>query len=231
MRAGPITRFISGLLPFLLVCATVCAEPFIVEDIRVEGLERINPGTVFNYLPIKVGDTFEDSRSADVVRALFRTGYFKDIQLARDGNIIVVAVQERESIAEINFTGNKAIKSEDLLKGLAEVGFAVGEVFDEGILDKVVQELRRQYYGQGKYGVKVTTELQPLPGNRVAVGINVAEGKAARIKEINIVGNEEYKDKKLLKLFELSNPNILSFFHQERSVLPPEALRRYGDAA
>ncbi len=212
MRAGILYRSFCSLTLYLLLTSLALAESFIVEDIRIEGLERISAGTVFNYLPVKVGDTFEDSRSADTVRALFQTGFFKDIQLQRDGNVLVVTLRERESIAEINLTGNKAIKSEDLLKGLSEVGFAVGEVFDEGTLDKVVQELRRQYYGQGKYGVKVDTNLQPLPGNRVAVGINVAEGKAARIKEINIVGNEDYGDRKLLKLFELSNPNMLSFF-------------------
>jgi len=212
MRAGLLYKLLCSVLLNLLLAAPLLAESFIVEDIRVEGLERISPGTVFNYLPVQVGDRFDEARSADVARALFRTGFFKDIELKRDGDVLVVAVRERESIAEINITGNKAIKSEDLLKGLEEVGFAVGEVFDEGTLDKVVQELRRQYYGQGKYGVKVETNLQPLPGNRVAVGINVSEGKAARIKEINIVGNEAYRDKKLLKRFELSNPNLLSFF-------------------
>lgn len=216
MLAGATDRLIRcALLFFLVLFATAPAravETFVVEDIRVEGLERISAGTVFNYLPVKVGDTFDESRSGDAVRALFRTGFFKDIELARDGNVLVVKVVEREAIGEINLEGNKAIKTEELLKGLQEVGLAVGEVYDESTLDKVVQELRRQYFAQGKYGVRIEPEVQPLPGNRVAVNINITEGKAARIKAINIVGNEAYTDKELSKRFELTTPNWLSFF-------------------
>lgn len=215
MLAGATDRLILRVLLFLVLFATdpvQAVESFVVEDIRVEGLERISAGTVFNYLPVKVGDTFDEGRSGDAVRALFRTGFFKDIELAREGNVLVVKVVEREAIGEINLEGNKAIKTEDLLKGLDEVGLAVGEVYDESTLDKVVQELRRQYYAQGKYGVRIEPEIRPLPGNRVAVNINITEGKAARIKAINIVGNEAYTDKELIKRFELTTPNWLSFF-------------------
>lgn len=204
----------AALIFLGLSIAAYAVEPFVVEDIRVEGLQRISPGTIFNYLPVRVGDTFDESRSSDAVRALFRTGFFKDIELRRDGNVLVVLVEEREAISSIDITGNKAIKTEDLLDGLKQIDFAVGEVYDESKLDKVVQELRRQYYAQGKYGVRIDNRVEQLPGNRVAVSIEISEGEAARIKQINIVGNETYKDKELLKEFELSTSNWLSWFNK-----------------
>jgi len=214
MQAGATDRFLPLLLLVLIALGAPAAalESFVVEDIRIEGLERISPGTVFNYLPVKVGDTFDESRSGDAVRALFRTGFFKDIELARDGDVLVVRVVEREAIGEINITGNKAIKTDDLLKGLQDVGLAVGEVYDESTLDKVVQELRRQYFAQGKYGVKLEPQVQRLDGNRVSVQIDIAEGRAAKIRSINIVGNTAYTNKELIGRFELSTPNWLSFF-------------------
>jgi outer membrane protein insertion porin family len=213
MSAGLLKpRGLILLWLLLSASAATAVEPFVVEDIRVEGLQRISPGTIFNYLPVRVGDTFDESRSGDAVRALFQTGFFKDIELKRDGKVLVVIVEEREAISAIEITGNKAIKTEDLLKGLKEIDFAVAEVYDESKLDKVVQELRRQYYSQGKYGVKVDTNVQPLEGNRVSVGITVAEGDAARIKQINIVGNEAYRDKELIEDFELTTSNWLAWF-------------------
>ena len=143
------TAAIFAVLALSLNIVTA-AESFVIEDIRIEGLNRISAGTVFNYLPLKVGDVFDDSRSGDAVRSLFRTGFFEDIQLKRDGNILVISVQEREAIADITIEGNKGIKTDDLLEGLKEIDFAVGEVFDQSKLDKVEQELRRQYYAQGK---------------------------------------------------------------------------------
>lgn len=197
----------------LLVSARLGAqESFVVEDIRVEGLSRISAGTVFNYMPIGVGDEVNDERLRDSVRALFATGFFRDVRVEREGNILILVVEERESIASVEITGNKAIKSEDLLKGLKEIGFAAGEVYNEAILDRVSQELQRQYYAQGKYGMTLDTQFTPLPGNRTAIKMVIAEGEAARIKSINIVGNKTYKNKKLLKALELKEPNILSFF-------------------
>jgi outer membrane protein insertion porin family len=212
MRAGAIERLLALLLVSVLTVAAHAVDTFVVEDIRVEGLDRISPGTVFNYLPVKVGDTFDETRSGDAVRALFKTGFFKDIDLSRDGNVLVVRVAEREAIGEINITGNKAIKTEDLLKGLTEAGLAVGEVYQESTLDAVVQELRRQYYAQGKYGVKLDPDVRKLEGNRVGVNITIAEGRAARIKAINIVGNNAYDDDELTEQFKLTTKNWLSFF-------------------
>ncbi len=193
---------------------TFGAEPFIADDIRVEGLSRISAGTVFNYLPITVGDTVDDERSRDAVRSLFKTGFFKDVRLEREGNVLVVIVEERESIADITFDGNEAIKTEELLKGLAESGFAKGEVYNQSKLDKVVQELRRQYYANGKYGVSIDTTVTPLDESAVVIAFDISEGDAARIKEINIVGNEAYSDKELLKKFKLTTPNWLSWFNK-----------------
>jgi len=191
------------------------AEPFIVDDIRVEGLERISPGTVFNYLPISVGDTVDDTRSRDAVRALYKTGFFKDVALERDGDVLVVSVIERATITEITFEGNKAIKTDDLLEGLEDVGFSKGEVFNEAKLDKVVQELRRQYYSNGKYGVRIDHEIIPVGDKAVEVALTVSEGAAARIKQINIIGNESFTDEEVLQDFELTTPNWISWFSKD----------------
>jgi outer membrane protein insertion porin family len=204
-----------GYTVFLFVLwpsSAVAKDSFIVKDIRVEGLERISPGTVFNYLPIRVGDEFDASRSAEAVRALFKTGFFRDVRLEREGDVLVVIVSERETIAEIIVTGNKDIGTEDLLEGLKKIGFAEGGVFDRSLLDKVEQELRRQYFSQGKYGVKLDSQVKKLGANRVAVTIAITEGRAARIKQINIVGNRAYSDKALIKKFKLTTPTLFSFF-------------------
>jgi outer membrane protein insertion porin family len=197
----------------VLFAATVpAAESFIVDDIRVEGLDRISPGAVFNYLPISVGDSVDDTRSRDAVRALFKTGFFKDVRLERDGDVLVVIVSERETIADVTFEGNKAIKTEDLLKGLEEVGFAKGEVFNEAKLDKVLQELKRQYYSNGKYGIRIDHELIPIDDKTIEVAFTVAEGDAAKIKQINIIGNEAFTDEEIIGAFELTTPTWISWF-------------------
>lgn len=187
-------------------------EPFTVTDIRIEGLQRIAPGTVFSYLPVKTGETFDEMRSVEAVRALFKTGFFKDVRIERDNGVLVVVVQERPAISSIEITGNKDIESEPLLKSLKDIGFAEGRVFDRSLLDKVEQELERQYFSRGKYGVKITTTVNPLERNRVGINIAVSEGRAARIKKISIVGNKVYNDETLLEDFQLSTPTILSFY-------------------
>lgn len=191
-------------------------EPFTVTDIRVEGLQRIAPGTVFSYLPIKTGETFDEARSAEAVRALFKSGFFKDVRIERDtegdGGVLVVVVQERPAISAIEITGNEDIETEPLMDSLKEIGFAEGRVFDRSLLDKVEQELERQYFSRGKYGVKITTTVTPLERNRVGISIAVSEGRAARIKQISIVGNTVFDDETLLEDFQLSTPTLLSFY-------------------
>jgi outer membrane protein insertion porin family len=190
-------------------------EPFVIEDIRVEGLQRISAGTVFNYLPVKVGDQFDQRQSAESIKALFKTGFFKDVRLEQDGNTLVVIVEERPSIASVKIEGNKDISTDDLKKALKGVGLSEGKVFDRAILDKVEQELRRQYYSRGKYGLKITSEVTDLPRNRVSVDIKISEGKVAKIKQINIVGNNAFSDDDLLGEFELSTGNLLSFYTKD----------------
>ncbi|CAI8933161.1 outer membrane protein assembly factor BamA [Methylocaldum szegediense] len=190
-------------------------EPFVIEDIRVEGLQRVSAGTVFNYLPVKVGDLFDDRQSAESIKALFKTGFFRDVRLEQDGNVLVVIVDERPSIASVKIEGNKDISTEDLTKALKGVGLSEGKVFDRQILDKVEQELRRQYYSRGKYGLKIDSSVTELPRNRVSINIKISEGKVAKIKQINIVGNNVFSDEELLDQFELSTPNLLSFYTKD----------------
>ena len=190
-------------------------QEFVIEDIRVEGLQRITPGTVFNYLPMKVGDTYDDQLSAEAVRALFKTGFFKDVRLERDGGILVIILEERPSIGSITLSGNEDIRSEDLIDSLRQIGFAEGRAFDRSQLEKLEQELRRQYNSLGKYAVKLESTVTELDNNRVAVAIDISEGVAAKIRKINIVGNTVFKEKKLLKLFKSTTPTLFSFFTKD----------------
>jgi outer membrane protein insertion porin family len=200
------------ILSFSMTVSLQAAQEFVIEDIRVEGLERITPGTVFNYLPMRVGDTFDDTRSSEAVRALFKTGLFDDVRLERDGSILVFIIKERPAIASITMTGNEDIKTDDLLENLKQFGFAEGRVFIQAQLDQTEQELERQYYSLGKYAVKINSTVTELDNNRVAIVIDVSEGLAAKIKKINIVGNTAFKEKKLLKQFKLSTPTLFSFY-------------------
>ena len=215
MHITLVKRWAWGCLLLTISLSVVAIESFIVDDIQVQGLNRILPGTVFNYLTITVGDTVDDQKSRDAVRALFKTGFFRDVRLERNGDILVVIVDERESIADITFAGSKALKTEDLIEGLGDVGFAKGEVFNESKLDKVKQELQRQYYAHGKYGVQIESEVEPLDDSSVNVHFTISEGQAARIKEINIVGNTVYSDKDLIGDFNLTTPTWISWFTKD----------------
>jgi outer membrane protein insertion porin family len=210
-----MSRYIlAKLLSLGLFCSfsAWALEPFVIKDIRVEGLQRVSAGTVFNYLPVKIGDLFDDRQSAESIKALFKTGFFRDVRLEQDGNVLVVVVDERPSIENVKIEGNKDISTEDLTKALKGVGLSTGKVFDRQILDKVEQELRRQYYSRGKYGLKIDSTVTELPRNRVSINIKISEGKVAKIKQINIVGNNVFSDEELLHQFELSTPNLLSFY-------------------
>jgi outer membrane protein insertion porin family len=187
---------------------------FRVGDIRVEGLQRVSEGTVYNYLPVNIGDTLNTQRVREAVRALYATGFFRDVQLRRDGNTLVVVVLERPSIESFEITGNKDIKTEDLQKSLRNVGLATGKTFDRSVLEEVKQYLTDQYFSRGKYGVQIDTQVQEEPGNRVRIKIDIQEGKRARIRQINIVGNESFSDEQILEEFELKTPNWLSWYKQ-----------------
>ncbi|WP_263078874.1 outer membrane protein assembly factor BamA [Endozoicomonas sp. Mp262] len=188
------------------------AHAFVVTDIRIDGLQRVSAGTVFNALPIEVGDDVGNQAVADAAKALFRTGYFKDVQMGQDGKVLVVTVVERPSISEIVIKGNKAIKTDDLKSGLAKSGLSDGEIFQQATLEAIRLELERQYVAQGRYSARITTDLEAQPRNRVKLSINIKEGKVATIKHVNVVGNKVFPNKELIDLFELKESGWFSFF-------------------
>ncbi len=190
-------------------------QQFTVGDIRVEGLQRISEGTVFNYLPVNIGDHLDGQRVGEAMRALYATGFFRDVELRRDGNTLLVVVVERPSIAKFEIKGNKDIKTEDLQKSLRNVGLANGKIFDRSVLDEVKQYLTDQYFSRGKYAVRVDTKVTDLPGNKVEVVVDIKEGKRAKIRMIDLVGNTAFKEKDVLDSLELKTPNWLSWYKQD----------------
>ncbi|AWH52850.1 outer membrane protein assembly factor BamA [Stenotrophomonas sp. ESTM1D_MKCIP4_1] len=191
------------------------AEPFTVSDIRVDGLQRISSGTVFTYLPVERGETVTDSKVGETIRALYKTGFFEDVQLDRQGSILVVTVKERPAINKLTVTGNKDIKSDQLLKGLSDIGLTEGGTFDRLSLDRVTQELRRQYNDRGKYNVDITPTVSPLDRNRVDIAIAIKEGKAAKIQHVNLVGTEKYDSKDILETWESKEHNWASWYRRD----------------
>jgi len=209
------TRQFQVLIFFLMTLVAGAANAFVVQDIQVRGLQRISAGTVFNYLPVNIGDEFTPQKAAKAIRALFKTGFFKDVVLEQSGNVLIVHVQERPSIAKIIIEGNKDISKEDLEKALNTIGLSEGKVFNRQLLEKVEQELTRQYFSHGKYGVRIKTEVSQLTRNRVGIHIEISEGRVAKIKQINLVGNKVFDSDDLLDLFELSTTNWLSFYTKD----------------
>jgi outer membrane protein insertion porin family len=196
-------RILALILGCLLWANTALAtDTFIISDIRVEGLQRISEGTVYNYLPLDAGDELNASNSRSALRELYRTGFFQDISFGREGSILVITVRERPAIANVAITGNKAIKDEDLFRVLNDIGLSEGEVFDRLVLDRLQQELIKQYFSQGRYAVSVDARVTELDRNRVRISIVVDEGDVAEIRHINIVGNETFTDKEIQKDFE-----------------------------
>ncbi|HEX5764928.1 MAG TPA: outer membrane protein assembly factor BamA [Woeseiaceae bacterium] len=194
---------------------SVAGDEFVVRDMRVEGLQRISEGTVFNYLPINVGDTVDSIRIQEAIRALYAQGMFDDIEMRRDGNALIVAVKERPSIEDFTIEGNKDIKTEDLMESLRNVGLARGRTFDRSVLDNVQQFLREQYYDRGKYAVVVDANVEERPNNTVRIAINVKEGERARIRQVNIVGNHSFDEEEIREGFTLDTANWLSWIRQD----------------
>ncbi len=190
-------------------------DTFTVSDIRIDGLQRISAGTVFTYLPIERGDTIDQSREADAIRALYKTGFFEDVRLGRQGDILVVTVAERPSINKLTLEGNKDIHTEDLQKGLNDVGLSEGSTFDRHNLDEVTQELTRQYNNRGKYNVQIDPRITHLDRNRVDIIIHIDEGKPARIRHINLIGNEQFKQKNITDNWESQETNWLSWYRKD----------------
>ncbi|MEM1173491.1 MAG: outer membrane protein assembly factor BamA [Pseudomonadota bacterium] len=188
---------------------------FVVRDMRVEGLQRISEGTVFNYLPINIGDEVDGARVGEAIASLYRQGLFEDIEMRREGNTLVIAILERPSIESFEIEGNKDIKSEDLLESLRNVGLASGKTFDPSVLDNVEQFLREQYFDRGKYSVEIESEVNKRPNNTVAINVTVKEGDRARIRQVNIVGNDSFDEEDIRTDFKLDTANWLSWFRQD----------------
>jgi len=196
-------RILTLILSCLLWAnAAFGAGSFIISDIRVEGLQRISEGTIYNYMPLSSGDELTPSNARSAIRELYRTGFFQDIRMDREGNILVITVRERPAIATVTLAGNKAIKEEELRRVLYDIGLSEGEVFDRLVLDRLKQELINQYFSQGRYAVSVDTRVTELDRNRVRIAIVIEEGDVAKIRHINIVGNETFTDKEIRKDFE-----------------------------
>jgi outer membrane protein insertion porin family len=208
-------------------------QPFVVKDIRVEGLQRTEPGTVFSYLPVKVGETMNAERARQALRALYATGFFADVRLEVENDVLVVFVRERPAIAQIDFSGMKEFEPDVVRKVLRELGMAEGRIFDRAVLDAAEQELKRQYLSRGLYAASVQTTVTPLERNRVGINIAVTEGEVAKIRGINIVGAEAFGEKELLGLFVLRTPGWLTWYTQhdrysrERLAADLETLRSF----
>jgi len=187
-------------------------EPFVVKDIRVEGIQRTEAGTIFSYLPVRVGDTLTDQKASAAVRSLFATGFFKDVRLEVEGNILVVVVEERPAIDQVTFTGQKEFTKDVLKAALKDIGLSEGRILDRALLERAEQELKTQYLSRGKYAAEVISTVTPLERNRVAIQFNIVEGGVAKIRQINFVGNQAFKEKTLRNLFVLRTPGVLTWY-------------------
>lgn len=207
-------RHISAIVFALFSQHVLALEPFVIKDIRVEGLQRTEAGTVFNFLPVQVGDTMSDEKATQAIKSLYNTGFFKDVRIEAEGEILIVTVQERSAIAKIEFSGNKSFPSDKMIEGLKQIGISEGLIYDKSLLDRAEQEIKRQYLSQGKYSATVKTVSSPLERNRVAVRFEIEEGIAAKIRDINIVGNNIYTTEDLRAEFLLTTPNWMSWWNK-----------------
>ena len=233
----PSTPLVSRLrilgCAVLLMFSSWSFADFIVEDIRVEGAQNIETGTIFNYLPIKVGDRADEVLIDQSIKALFSTGFFRDVEVRQDGNVLILVVSERPAIATVEFSGNKDIKDEKIQEALLQVGVSEGRVFREALLDQLVKSIQENYFSKGRYSAKVDTVVTPLDLNRVAISITIDEGRVARIREINIVGNEIFTDKDLRSVMSLGEESWHSFLSQtgryskEELIADLEAVRSF----
>ena len=208
----------SSLLKFFLILFyfhSALAEEFVVKDMRVEGLRRISEGTVFNYLPINVGDSIDEIRIQESIRSLYREGLFDDIEMKREDNTLVIVIKERPSIESFSIDGNKDIKTEDLMVSLRNIGMTRGRTFDRSVLDRLTSFLREQYYDRGKYGVRIDTDVKETPNNTVRLSIEVKEGDRAKIRQVNIIGNYSFPENEIREGFELDTANWLSWIRND----------------
>lgn len=209
-RFVPKAATLAALATYGLVAHATA--PFVVQDIKIEGLQRIEPGTVLSYLQIKRGDTFTDDKATQTIRALYATGFFNDVKISSEGNVVVVQVQERPAIGTIDFSGLHAFEKDALTKALRGVGLAQGSYYDKSLLDKAEQELKRQYLTRGYYAADVKTIITPIDANRVSILFSVDEGPSAKIRQINFIGNRKFSSGTLLGEMQLSTPNWFSWY-------------------
>ncbi|MBX6392034.1 MAG: outer membrane protein assembly factor BamA [Burkholderiales bacterium] len=205
-------KLAAALVGALFAHAAYAFDPFVVRDIRVEGIQRIEAGTVFSYLPVRVGETMTEDKAREAIRVLFGTGFFKDVRIEIDGEVLVVVVEERPAIAQIDFSGMKEFSPEDVKLALRENNIAEGRIFDRAVIEKAEQEIKRQYLTRGRYGVNIQTTVTPLDRNRVAINFSVDEGEVAKIARINIVGNRAFTEDALLDLFVLTTPGWFTWY-------------------
>jgi outer membrane protein insertion porin family len=213
----------SRLLALLLALAGTLAaalpafaiQPFVIKDIRVEGVQRTEAGTVFTYLPLKVGDRIDDEKAAAAVKALYATGFYQDVRLEADGDVLIVFVQERPAIASIDIDGAKEFTKDNLKDGLKQAGISEAKIYDKSLLDRAEKELKRQYTSRGFYGAEVKTTVTPLERNRVALRFDITEGEVTKIADINIIGAKDFSEKQLLRQFKLTTPGWFTWFTKD----------------
>ncbi|MFW5969302.1 MAG: outer membrane protein assembly factor BamA [Halofilum sp. (in: g-proteobacteria)] len=212
MRLSMTGALAALVLTFAPLTPAHAWEPFVVEEIEIRSAERIEDGTILNYLPVRTGERFGPEDTGRAIRALYETGLFEDVSLSRDGDVLVVDVKERPAIGEINIEGDYSMEEEQLRESLADIGLAPGRIFERAMLDRTEQEIRRLLYSQGKYGMEMSTDVRDLDRNRVGIDVNLREGRVARIRQISILGNEEFGDETLKDQMESGIPGPLSFF-------------------
>lgn len=215
-------RLLLLVIASLVSHSALAFEKFTVKDIRVEGIQRTEPGTVFSYLPIKVGEEATQERVTAAIKALYATGFFKDVRLEADGEVLVVVVEERPAIAQIDISGSKEFDAKQLKEGLKGIGLAESRIFDRALLERAEQELKNQYIGRGKYGMSIVTTVTPMERNRVALNFAITEGEVAKIRQINFVGNQVFDDDELRDQFTLTTPGWLTWYSKNDQYSKPK---------
>ena len=211
-------RFLARLLLIVAICCgfnVSAADSFVVKDIRVEGLQRVEPGTVFSYLSVQVGDTFTEEKGAEAIKVLYSTGFFRDVQIQAQGDVLIVIVEERPTISRIEFTGMKEFEPENIRKSLKAVGVAEARFYDKALIDKAEQELKRAYVGKGMFAAEIVATVTPVERNQVAVYFNIDEGPVAKIQEINFIGTEAFSESTLKGEMQLKTGGWLSWYSKD----------------
>ena len=210
-----VPRVLAGLLASLFSLAALAIQPFVIRDIRVEGVQRTEAGTVFSYLPVKVGERIDDDKASAAIKALYATGFYSNVTLEIENEVLVVIVVERPAISQIDINGAKEFTKDNLKDGLKQVGISEAKIFDRSLLDRAEKEIKRQYTSRGFYSATVKTTVTPIERNRVSLAFNIEEGEASRIVDINIIGARAFSESTLLKEFEQTTSGWFTFFTKD----------------